>query len=35
MSKTELEVYEASRAEKAAIFRHNLTKPNVSDTGGE
>jgi hypothetical protein len=35
MSKAELEVYEANRAEKAAVFRKNVTKPNAISAGGE
>ncbi|HIE90541.1 MAG TPA: hypothetical protein EYQ56_02310 [Methylophilaceae bacterium] len=34
MSKAELEIYEAKRAKKAAVFRQNVTKANVSSTGG-
>jgi len=33
MSKAELEIHEANRAEKAAALRHNITKPNVSIEG--
>jgi len=33
MSKAELEVYEANRAEKGAAFRRDLTKPNKHRRG--
>ena len=35
MSKVELAVYEANRAEKAALFKRNVTKLNTSIDGGE
>jgi hypothetical protein len=35
MSKAELEIYEANRAEKAIIFRQNVTKPKASNIGGK
>lgn len=35
MSKAELDVYEGKRLKKAAVFRKNISKPNVSTKEGE
>lgn len=35
MSTAQLEVYEANKASKAAVFKHNVTQPNPSIEGGE
>lgn len=35
MSKAQLAIYEENKAVKAAVFKHNVTNPDVSIEGGE